>query len=524
MRSTIYTLILEIITKHFGQEEILAFDVLHPPKPEFGDYSSNIAMVLAKRLKRNPLEIAGELVEVLQKNVLFSRVEVVAPGYINFFLSQRYTTKIIQDIAKENGWKSLLETKEKKRILVEFISSNPTGPIHLGNARGGPAGDTLARVLEVIGHEVWREFYVNDYGKQIKVLGHSILKDEEAQYRGEYIDILARKKPRDLRDAFEVGMWAAGEILAMHIKPTCKHLDIRFDQFFSERSLHESGQVDAMLEMLREKGMVYKKEDALWYRSTDLGDDKDRVIVRSDGNPTYRLADFAYHKEKFDRGFDRLITFLGADHLGEAREMKAFIEQVLEKKGAYDTVLTQFVRVMRGGKEVKMSKRNGTYYAMDDLIEEVGKDAVRFIFLSYTSSSHITFDIDKAKEQSEKNPVYYVQYAHARIASILKKAGSEFEGEVDLSLLTEAKERELIMMILRYTDIVEMVAQTYETHRLPHYARELADAFHSFYAACRVIDGEDRERSKARLELARASQRTLAHALSLCGVSAPEKM
>jgi len=501
----------------------MEFDVLDPPRPDFGDYSSNVAMILAKRLRRKPIEIAEEIAEELSHKEEFDRIESIMPGYINVFLSQKVLHNIVERAVAEDVL-SGVQARLPQKVLVEFISSTPTGPIHLGNARGGPAGDTFSRVLEAMGHTVYREFYVNDYGKQVEVLGHSVLQDEESQYRGEYLSALMVEKPENLTGPFEVGAWASEKIMETHIRPTCEKLGIVFDNFFSEKSLHEDGLVGDMLVFLESRGLVYKREGASWYKATELGDEKDRVVVRSDGKPTYRLADFAYHKNKFDRGFDRLITFLGADHLGEAREMKAFIERVLDKRGVYGTVLTQFVRVMRDGKEVKMSKRNGTYYAMDDLIDEVGVDAVRFIFLSYTANSHITFDIDLAKERSEKNPVYYVQYAHARIASILKKAEDDYKGDADLSLLNHPKERELMKRIMRFADVVELVGENYETHRLPHYARELADTFHSFYAVCRVIDPEDTDRSKARLVLVRGAKKILAQALDLCGVSAPEKM
>jgi arginyl-tRNA synthetase len=524
MISQIRSIVTQSLEEVYGKalSKDVNFDILVPPKPDFGDYSVNVAMVLAKTVKKNPLEIAQELSRNLEKEEVFEKVEVAPPGYINIFLSKKYQELCVKNIL-ENP-KYIPFDKKKEKILVEFISANPTGPIHLGNARGGPAGDTLSRILEVLGYSVHKEYYVNDYGKQVEVLGHSILKDKEAQYAGVYIDKLLEEKPKHLTDAREVGKWASQRILETHIQPTCEKLDIIFDEFFSERSLHTEGRVEEMLAILREKDLVYEKEGASWYRSSKFGDDKDRVVVRGDGNPTYRLADFAYHKDKFDRGYDKLITFLGADHLSEAREIKAFIENVLGKSGSYEAILTQFVRVIRDGKEVKMSKRKGTYFALDDLVEEVGRDAVRFIFLSYSNNSHITFDIDLTKQQNEKNPVYSVQYAHARIASILRKAQDiSFESQ-DISLCDHPKERDLMMMLIRFWDVLEHIGTSYETHRLPQYVRELADTFHSFYAECRVIDEKNPKTTKARLALSQATQNTIARALNLCGVSAPEKM
>lgn len=528
MKSLIHEIVSEaLFSLHFlSSGEEVSFDILSPPKPEMGDYSTNVSMILATKLKRKPFAIAEEIAEYLGKDSRFAQARAVHPGYVNIFLSDQIIFGVLETILRNNTPFDLVRKEQPEHILVEFISSNPTGPIHLGNARGGPVGDTVARVLEKIGHTVHREFYVNDFGRQIEVLGHSILKDEQAQYRGAYIDALAQEKPQDLSLAKEVGMWAGRCILELYIRPTCEKLGIEFDRFFLESSLHKEKKIEAVTHLLRDKNLVYEKDGALWYRSTSLGDDKDRVIVRTDTTSTYRLADFAYHKDKFDRGFTRLITVLGADHLSEAKEMKSYIENILEKKDSYQFIITQFVRIMKDGEEVKMSKRKGTYYAMDDLIEEVGRDAVRFIFLSYACGSHIRFDINLAKEQSEKNPVFYVQYAHARMCGILRNADTPSISDTEFSQkqFVHEKERSLALEILRFYDVFETVATTYETHRLPQYARELADAFHSFYAVCRVIDENDPQRSEARLNLVRVAKILLSGTLDLCGVSSPEKM
>lgn len=497
----------------------------YPPSSDMGDYTTNVAFGLAKKLKKSPHEIAERLAEAVADDRI-DRAAAAGAGYVNIYLKTETLQNTVREIVKKGEEWGDSHVGKGKKVLLEFISSNPTGPIHLGNARGGPLGDTLASVLEKVGYEVEREFYVNDYGNQVEILGHSVLGDEEKQYSGEYIEKLALERSESLTDPRDVGMWAAGKILKEHIRPTCEKLGITFSQLISEKSLHNSGAVEEMLKFLQKKDLVFERGGALWYRSTKFGDDKDRVLKKSDGKATYRLADFAYHKDKLNRGFDRLITILGADHHSEALEMKRFIEDVLGKAGAYETILTQFVRVMKNGKEVKMSKRKGTYLALDDLLEEVGKDAVRFGFVSYASSSHINFDIDLALDRSEKNPVFYVQYAHARIASILRKAREE-----DMSLSTDAvkalthpKERELIRKLMRFGDLIEEVSKSYEVHRLPQYGRELADVFHSFYDECRVIDGEKKELSSARLALALATKTVLAETLRMCGVSAPEKM
>jgi arginyl-tRNA synthetase len=334
-------------------------------------------------------------------------------------------------------------------------------------------------------------------------------------------------KPAEMIDPQETGLWAADKILKEYIQPVCARAGIRFDQFFSEKNLHTEGKVSAMLEFLREKGLVFEKEGAQWYRSTQFGDDKDRVLVKTDGRCTYRLADFAYHKDKFDRGFDRLITILGADHHSEAQEMRVFIEEILGKDAnSYRTILTQFVRIIQDGKEVKMSKRKGTYFALDDLIEEVGVDAMRFIFISYSATSHISFDMDLAVERSEKNPVYFVQYAHARMASIIKKAKEKniFPEMTDFSVLVHPKEKALLRKMSVFSDLIQEVSETYEVHRIPQYARELADLFHSFYVGCHITGESDKKIASARLTLVMAVKTVLAETLRLCGVSAPEKM
>lgn len=529
MKREIQTIIFEA-AKSLGwnikQEDIL---VEYPPRSDMGDYTTNVAFSLARTQtnadKQSPFEIAEVLAGAISSDKI-DRAESVRPGYVNIFLRPETLQAAVKEIVKQGKEYGATDVGGGKKALLEFISSNPTGPIHLGNARGGPLGDTLANVLEKTGYEVTREFYVNDFGNQVEILGHSVLGDDQKQYGGEYIEKLAQEKPENITDPREVGFWAAGKILEEYIQPTCEKLGVQFNQFFSEKSLHESGKVNGMLKFLKEKDLVFEQDGATWYRSTKFGDDKDRVLEKSDGKATYRLADFAYHKDKFDRGFDNLITILGADHHSEALEMKRFIEGVLGKKNAYKTILTQFVRIIRDGKEVKMSKRKGTYFALDDLIEEVGRDAVRFGFVSYAATSHINFDMDLAIERSDKNPVFYVQYAHARIASVLRKAEEEnmhisFDA---LEQLTHPKEYVVIRKLMQFPDLVEAVAGSYEVHHLPQYARELADVFHSFYDECRVVDAENPDLSSARLALASATRIVLAEVLRLCGVSAPEKM
>jgi len=504
--------------------EMLEIEVDYPKDEQFGDYTTNIAMILAGKMGKSPIGIAREIAGKISADFI-KETEVAPPGYLNFTLDKKYFQKLISEINKKKENFGNSEKGKGQKVLLEFISSNPTGPIHLGNGRGGPLGDTLARVMEKSGWKTEREFYVNDWGHQVEILGHSILKDEEAQYRGDYVDDLARQKDKKMTDPMEIGNWAAHVIINTYIKPTCKKLGITFNSWFSEEKLHEKKKVDEIIKLLSDKNLTSEKDQALWYKSTEFGDDKDRVLVKSDGTKTYIATDFAYHKDKIDRGFGKLINIQGADHHKEAEVVKNFVEKVLLAPGP-DYIMTQMVKVIKDGQEVKMSKRKGVYFALDDLIDEVGRDAVRFIFLSYSPSNHINFDINLAKEKSDKNPVYYVQYAHARIASILRKAKDlnfKFD-ESDLSRLVHPKELSLARELAKFPDLIEDISVSYEVHRLPFYAMKLADKFHSFYNDCKVLDEKNSELTRARLNLVNAVRIVLAETLDLMGISAPEKM
>jgi len=520
--------------ENWGDFDFPGIEVDYPKNEAFGDYTTNVAMVLAKLVKKNPMEIAESVKNEIQKteNEKIEKIEVAVPGHINFYLSKEYLQGIVAKInaEKENFGNS--EMGKSKKIQVEFISCNPTGPVHLGNGRGGPIGDALSNVLQKTGHKVTREFYVNDFGNQVEILGHSILGDELKQYRGDYIDELAKKRDSQINDPMKIGNWAANVILDEFIKPTCEKAGVHFDVWFSEKNLHGNNEVKSIITFLEDRGLIYEKDGAVWYKSTDLGDDKDRVLKKTDGKTTYLANDLAYHKNKVERGFDKIINIQGADHHKEAEVVKNFVEKVLGEEGKIDYILSQIVRIIKDGQEVKMSKRKGVYFALDDLIDEVGRDAVRFIFTSYAPTSHINFDINLAKERSEKNPVFYVQYAHARISSILRK--SQFpnpnfqtqnsKDKADLSLLTQEKELALIKKLNKFPELIEEVSKSYEVHKLPFYAISLADSFHSFYNDLKVLDSENLEVSAARLKLVKAVKIVLAETLRLIGVGAPDKM
>lgn len=499
-------------------------EINYPPE-EFGDYSTNLALKVAKKAKKNPREIAESIKSELEKDGtkenIFSKIEVAGAGFLNFSLSAEARAREIEKINSLGGSYGEGKAGKGKKIHLDFVSANPTGPIHLGNGRGGPLGDALANVLIKNGYLVWREYYVNDFGNQIKVLGHSILGDSEAQYRGEYIDSLAKKNKET--DPFVVGQKAVKNILEEMIKPAMESLGIVFDEYFCESTLHKNGEVEKVLSDLKAKDLVYAKDGALWFRAEKFGDEKDRVVKKTTGEVTYFGGDIAYHLHTLQaRKFDLAIDIWGADHHGDVARVTGAME-ALGYAGKVRVLITQNLTVLKNGEEFKMSKRKGQYICLEDLIDEVGRDAVRFIFLAYSANSPMIFDIDLAREKSNKNPVFYVQYAYARMAGILRKTEKEAVGKADFSLLTNEKEIELVRHLMRFPDMILEISENYEVHKLTHYAIKLADKFHSFYHSCRILD-EEKNLAFARRELVSATKVVLGETLRLIGISAPEKM
>jgi arginyl-tRNA synthetase len=505
----------------FCKDEI---EINYPPE-EFGDYSTNLALKVAKKVKKNPREIAELIKNELEKSDteknIFSKIEVAGAGFLNFYLSTKARGREIEKINSSGGNYGNGNLGKGKRIHLDFVSANPTGPIHLGNGRGGPLGDVLANILIKSGFSVWREYYINDFGNQVKVLGHSILKDDEAQYKGGYIDELNKKNKET--DPFIVGQEATKTILDEMIRPAMESLGIFFDGYFRESSLHENDEVESALSELQTKDLVYEKDGALWFRAEKFGDEKDRVVKKTTGEVTYFGGDIAYHLNKLrTRGFDLALDIWGADHHGDVARVCGAME-AFGYGGKVKVLLTQNLTVLKNGEEFKMSKRKGQYICLEDLIDEVGRDAVRFIFLAYSANSPMIFDIDLAKEKSNKNPVFYVQYAYARLSGILRKTENESLGKADFALLKNEKDIELIRHLMRFPDLVLEISKNYEVHRLTHYAIKLADKFHSFYHACRIL-GEEKALAGARRELVSATKVVLGETLRLVGVSAPEKM
>jgi arginyl-tRNA synthetase len=520
-----------------------AVEIERPSNPAFGDFATNLAMKLARPLRRSPMEIAEALAASLREGPatsLIASVEVARPGFLNVRVTDEALASVVAGIlATPEAW-GRIPAVNPRRVNVEFVSANPTGPLTVGNARGAFVGDLLCRVLEAGGQEVTREYYFNDSGTQIEHLGASVAAVRRGRpvpedgYKGAYVEDLAKAVPDDVwalasapgaDTADLVGRWAAVRVRAM-IEASLVRLGVQFDVWKSEASLHEEGWVARAVDRLREAGHVYEQDGALWFRSTTFGDDKDRVIYRSDGRPTYFAADIGYVTEKFGRGFDHLIYIWGVDHHGTVARNRNAAEAMGYDPEHFQVLLIGWVRFVVDGVEVSMSKRAGTFVTLDDLLDAVGTDAARWFFASRATHVEIDFDIELAKKQSAENPVYYVQYAHARIASILRKAaeaGLAPGADVDGLLAGEA-EGALARAVIQFPEVLEDAVLDEETQGITAYATELATQFHAFYRDARVIDPAEPERSTKRLALALAARTTLANALALLGISAPESM
>lgn len=516
-----------------GKTELPKIEIEQPEGEIFGDYCTNIAMKMAKVFKKSSMEIAlilvNQLVDSSAGRKIFAKVEAKEPGFINFVLSEDCLKNQLKEILNAKQRFGQLNIGKRKRVQVEFISANPTGPLTLGNGRGAFLGDVLANILKKAGYCVEREYYINDVGEQVLALGHSVLGDEKAVYQGDYIDDL-RQRIKE-KEPQVVGEKAAQVILKKMIKPFVeKKLKIKFDCWFSEKSLYCSGQVEKAINELRIKNSTYEKDGALWFKSTLYGDDKDRVLIKSPkkegeavGEKTYLASDIAYLKNKFKRGFKKLIYIWGADHFGYIARMKAAAQSLGYSSEDIQFIIVQLVRLVEAGEEVKMSKRKGVFVLLEDLIDEVGLDASRFFFLTRSADSHLIFDLALAKEQSPKNPVYYIQYAYVRAIGIRRRAKNYKLKNINYKLLNHRAELSLIKNLIRFPEILEDIAKNYQIQRLPQYASELVASFHKFYEDCRVIS-KDKNLTQARLALVEGTRMVLKNVLDLMGISAPEKM
>lgn len=523
--------------------------ILTVPKNEaYGDYATNLALSLAKDLKQSPMKIAEELLAYLPSPVTWlEKVEVVRPGFINFFLTDQAFQSVLPAIIKAARRYGEASWGAGERIQIEFVSANPTGPLHVGHGRGAALGEALTNLLRSTGHTVETEYYLNDLGTQMETLGRSIqarfreLKGEdlpfpEDGYQGDYIREIAADLQKRIRqgslseEALDLSFFSryGRETILAGIREDLQNFGILFDHWFSEESLVQQGLVQDLIKKMKSKALFYDQEGALWFKSSAFGDDKDRVVVRSNGALTYFATDIAYHHQKFGRGFQRLIDIWGADHHGYLPRLKAALGSLGYEPDRLRVVLVQLVNLLRQGKPVAMSTRAGEFVTLREVLEEVGKDAARFIFLTRRSDSPLDFDLDLAKKQSNENPVYYVQYAHARVCSVLALARSQgidpagFKGG-SLSRLTLPEEKRLCKTLAEYPEEVTQAAARLEPHRLPFYLTELAAQFHYYYNHHRFLT-EDRDLTEARLMLVQSIGIVINNALTLLGVEAPEKM
>ncbi|RUM44332.1 MAG: arginine--tRNA ligase [Desulfocapsa sp.] len=522
---------------------------LEVPKREGqGDFSTNMAMVMAGMEKKNPREIAATVIELLEKEDIVEKLEIAGPGFVNIFLKTSVWQDVLQPVlvAGETFGKS--NVGRNRKVMVEFVSANPTGPLSIGHGRQAILGDSIAKLLEATGHDVYREYYFNDAGRQMRVLGESTraryleLLGKEFQfpedgYQGEYIQDIAQslidEKGESLVDNIDVFPFTekAVDRIFKDISSTLKDMGITFDNYFNEHTLYDEGHITSVVQELRDKGLVYEKDDATWFKTTALGHEQDRVIIKKTGEPTYRLPDIAYHREKFRRGFDWLVNVLGSDHIATVPDVLAGVEALGYDPKKITVVLHQFVTLTRNGKQVKMSTRKATFITVDELLDLVGPDVLRFYFMMRKPDSQLEFDLDLATSQEKDNPVYYVQYGHARICSILRRADEsgidDFDVDsVDLSLLKEPEELQLLKRIDSFPAAIEDAALDLAPHRAVFYLMELAGDWHSYYNKHKVIDPEnvDIAVSKARLCLITALQQVFKNGLEILGLTAPERM
>ncbi|MBI4619801.1 MAG: arginine--tRNA ligase [Desulfobacterales bacterium] len=528
---------------------IPAIELETPKIQEHGDFSTNIAMILASEEKRSPRLIASAIAEsIIDKDNVLAKVEIAGPGFMNFFINNDHWRNSLEEIEILGDSYGKSKAGEGKKVQVEFVSANPTGPLHIGHGRGAAVGDVLANILKAVGYDVVKEYYINDAGNQMETLGRSVFfrylhllgRDVALPsecYQGEYIvdianDIVAKHGDRyldepDSKVISNFAVYAADSILE-GIKEDLSDFGVKFDVWSSEKTFFESNKISEATEDLKKKGYIYQKDGAFWFRTTDFGDEKDRVVIRANGQPTYFASDIAYHKDKLERKFDMIINIWGADHHGYVPRMESVIQALGEKKEMLNILLVQLVNLMRNGQQVAMSTRSGEFDTLKEVVMEVGKDAARYFFLMRSSDSQLDFDLELAKKQNNENPVYYVQYAHARICSILRLAQEQglntpgFE-DVGIDLLNLPEELTLIKQLLKYPEVIEGGAFALEPHRMTVYLNDLAGKLHSYYNKNRVLSN-DLPLTRARLYLVKMVKIVLNNALHILGVYAPEKM
>ena len=538
-----------------SEKQFPPFIIETPKIKDHGDYATNVAMLLAPLEKKPPRKIALDIIEhIPQNNDMVEKLEVAGPGFINFFLSPSCWLKAFKDISLQGNAYGRSQLGQGEKINIEYVSANPTGPLHIGHGRGAAVGDALANIMEVAGYDVSREYYINDAGNQMELLGRSVytrylqLLGKEVAfpydfYQGEYIKEIAQhillqhgKHYEKTSESESLSFFTtfAVDYVLKGIQKDLEDFGANFDNWFSEKALYKEKTVDRAIDTLKKKGYIYQNEGHLWFKSTLFGDDKDRVVIRNNGIPTYFASDCAYHLNKLERGFERVINIWGADHHGYIRRIKAAIEAFGNNRDVIEVLLVQFVNLLRDGTPVAMSTRSGTFVTLREVIEEVGKDAVKYTFLTRKSDAHLDFDLEVVKKQSDENPVYYVQYAHARICNIINFAEEQGiplpqSDDVDLELLILSEEMNLIKQLSSYPEMVESCALSLEPHRITIYLNELVSNFHRYYHLGKLegkhrVVNEDVGLSKSRLWLVNTIRIVIKNALELLGVSAPEKM
>ena len=517
---------------------------LAPPKnTEFGDLCSNIALLLAKDLKKFPLEIANNIVGELNNisNEHITSISVTNPGFINFKIEDHYFQSEIKSILNESQNYGRGSTGLGKTANVEFVSANPTGPLTVGHGRNAILGDTVSNILEWQGYKVTREYYFNNAGRQMRILAQSVearyfellgqdLELPQDGYQGQYIINIARsilnQKGQRLKSGDPIFKSIAEDTMFDKIKYSLKELKIHFDQFTNEKTFYENGDIEKFMDELKGKDLIYEKENATWFRTTSLGKEQDRVYIKSTGEPTYRVPDTAYHRDKINRNYDLIIDVFGADHADAYPDVICALEALGHDTSHIKVLIYQFVTLLRDGEKVKMSTRKADFVSLDDLIDQVGIDVVRYFFIMRSMNSHLDFDLDLASDQSDKNPVYYLQYAHARICNIISRANNldlPMNGQFDPSYLIHDDELHLLKHMVRFQEYINIAYENFEPQNIANYLQELSARFHKFYSHCRVIT-EDIELSKSRLALVKATKIILANGFKILGISAPERM
>ena len=570
--------IQELISKGTLNEMPSKIRIDHTKDNSHGDYATNIALMLSKQAKMSPVELAKIIIDQFEQKSFIKKIEIAGPGFINFFMSQETSSSIVNEIIDQAALYGSSEIGHGKKVLLEYVSANPTGPLHVGHGRGAAYGATVSNLLRNAGFIVDNEYYVNDAGRQMDILTVSIylrylticgesLRFPDNGYQGQYIndiaqviyeasgqefhlksdlvfenvskhgseggdkeihiDQLIKRAKSILGDRFKAVFKVGIESILGGIKNDLAEFGVIFEKWFSEQSLIDSGLSEACISKLKDSKNLYEKDGALWFKTTNYGDEKDRVVVRDNGNHTYFASDIAYHLEKLERGYDKIINVWGADHHGYIPRVKASIEALGHDPNKLEILLVQFANLYRGGSKVQMSTRSGSFVTLEDLRAEVGNDAARFFYILRKSEQHMDFDLDLAKSKTNENPVYYIQYAHARICSVFRQADDkEIELDVsqtNLTLLTEEIEKDLLRELSRFKSVLESSAIQYEPHQLAYYLRDLSNHFHSYYNACKFIV-DDKNLTQARLALISATQQILKNGLSILGVGAPESM